>query len=107
MKMMRFPNRYATLAAAAISLVTLSAAAVAQEQDVALRQGAGQEVVAQNCGGCHSLDYIPMNGFFLKDEAWKAEVGKMRKVFGAPITDPDAETITRYLAEQYSATASP
>jgi hypothetical protein len=38
-------------------------------------------------------------------EVWKAEVTKMRTVFGAPIDDDAANTITTYLITHYGAPA--
>ncbi len=32
---------------------------------------------------------------------WTATVTKMRKLFGAPISDADSEVISSYLAEYY------
>lgn len=79
-------------------------AAHAAERPVDLRPGAGRDRVEQNCGGCHSLDYILMNGSFLSAEGWKAEVTKMRAAFHAPVSDADADVIQRYLAEAYGPT---
>jgi sulfite dehydrogenase (cytochrome) subunit B len=76
-------------------------AAVAEEQSIALKPGAGLEIVEGNCGACHSLDYIPMNSPFLDASAWNAEVTKMIKAFGAPISETDAKTIADYLAKNY------
>ena len=54
-----------------------------------------------NCGGCHSLDYIPMNSPFLAPAAWDAEVNKMVKMFGAPISESDVAAIADYLKQNY------
>jgi mono/diheme cytochrome c family protein len=92
---------------AALGLAGPASLARAQEQPVSLARAEGLETVEQNCGGCHSLDYIPMNSPFLNRDAWQAEVTKMRKAFGAPISDADATTIVGYLAENYAAPAKP
>jgi mono/diheme cytochrome c family protein len=89
--------RFAILLAATL----LAAPAFADEQPVELKPGPGLETVNANCAGCHSLDYVRMNSPFLTADAWKAEVGKMRASFGAPIDDADAATIAAYLAENY------
>ena len=68
-----------------------------------LKPGAGQETVEANCSVCHSLSYIAMNAPFLTETVWKAEVTKMRSVFGSPIDDAVATEIVRYLTEQYGA----
>ena len=58
-------------------------------------------MVEENCGACHSLDYIPMNSPFLSNDQWAAEVKKMRTAFGAPIEDQDAAAILDYLTTHY------
>lgn len=88
-------------AVALSALIALSAPALAQEQFVELKNAPGKDVVEQNCGGCHSLDYIRMNSPFLKPEVWDAELTKMIKAFGAPISDADAKTIRDYLVQNY------
>lgn len=80
-------------------LIALPAAAA--EQSVALKPGVGLEQVNQNCAGCHSLDYIRMNAPFLSADGWKAEIGKMRAAYGAPVADADAALIQKYLTENY------
>jgi mono/diheme cytochrome c family protein len=93
-----------TLVRSAIALSVFLAAtvpALAQEQFVELRDAPGRDVVEQNCGGCHSLDYIRMNSPFMKPETWGAEVTKMIKTFGAPISDADATAIREYLVKNY------
>ena len=83
------------------ALAALAVPALAQEQTVELKSAPGKDVVEQNCGGCHSLDYVRMNSPFMKPEVWDAEVAKMIKTFGAPITDADAKTIRDYLVQNY------
>ena len=76
-------------------------AADAGEKPVVLKPGPGLDKVEGNCGGCHSLDYIPMNSPFLNAAEWNAEVTKMIKAFGAPIDDADAKEIVDYLTKNY------
>jgi mono/diheme cytochrome c family protein len=86
----------------ATALMLLAAApALAEEQPVELKPGPGQDVVATQCGACHSLDYVRMNSPFLTGDGWKAEVTKMRTAFGADINDTDAATIINYLSTTY------
>ena len=85
-----------SLAVFAISFPTL-----ADETAITLKDASGRETVLNNCGACHSLDYIPMNSPFLNRAGWDAEVGKMIKVFGAPIDAGDAKTIIDYLTKSY------
>jgi hypothetical protein len=42
-----------------------------------------------------------MNSPFLNAAQWTAEVTKMIKAFGAPISDDDAKAIADYLAKNY------
>jgi len=81
------------------TLVTLPAAA--DEPVIKLKPGSGVEKVETNCGACHSLVYIQMNSPFLNAAGWNAEVTKMVKAFGAPISDADAKDIAAYLAANY------
>jgi len=76
-------------------------AAFAEEQPVELKTSPGRDQVEGNCGACHSLDYIQMNSPFLNAAGWNAEVTKMIKAFGAPISDADAKAIADYLAKNY------
>ena len=65
-----------------------------------LAQGEGGDRVATLCNICHSVDYITMQPKGSKTQ-WISTVAKMRKVFGAPISDADADVISKYLIEQY------
>jgi hypothetical protein len=75
--------------------------ATAQEKPVELKKAPGLDKVEANCSGCHSLDYIVMNSPFPNAALWEAEVTKMIKAFGAPITDADAKVIADYLKQNY------
>lgn len=75
--------------------------AFAEAQEITLKSGPGLEEVEGNCAACHSLAYIPMNSPFLNAAAWSAEVTKMIKAMGAPISDADAKAIADYLAKNY------
>ncbi len=87
---------FAIFAALAVALP-----AAADEPEINLKPGPGLDQVMGNCGGCHSLVYIQMNSPFLNADGWAAEVNKMRKAFGAPISDDDAKAIADYLAKNY------
>lgn len=73
----------------------------ADEADITLKEGHGRDAVLNNCGACHSLDYIQMNAPFLDKAGWEGEVAKMIKSFGAPIDDADAKEIAAYLSANY------
>jgi sulfite dehydrogenase (cytochrome) subunit B len=87
----------------AIALITAFAVApaAAQKKQIELKNAAGVEKVERNCAACHSLDYVQMNSPFLAPAAWDAEVVKMIKAFGAPITEADAADIAEYLKKNY------
>lgn len=84
------------LAAAALALLAL-----AVEKPVDLKKAPGLDKVENNCAACHSLDYVQMNSPYPNAALWDAEVTKMIKAFGAPITDADAAAIKDYLAKNY------
>ena len=90
-----------------IFLLAMVAAFPALAQRVAFPPGPEKEMVEAACATCHSLSYIPMNSRFLPPEIWKAEVTKMRVVFGAPIDDEAAEAITAYLIRHFGVPAKP
>jgi sulfite dehydrogenase (cytochrome) subunit B len=87
--------------ALAAAVVLLASAALAQEQEIKLKPGAGLDKVEGNCAACHTLAYIPMNSPFLDAKGWDAEVTKMIKAYGAPIEDADAKAIAEYLKSNY------
>jgi mono/diheme cytochrome c family protein len=89
-----------TIAVAAFAALII-APALAQEQVIELKKAPGLDKVATNCAVCHSLDYIQMNSPFPNAALWDAEVTKMIKVYGAPISDADAATIVDYLKSNY------
>ena len=94
----------------AVLLVVLAAAtAQAQEKRITLppdhahgqlTPAPGSDVTQTQCQFCHSTDYIVMQP---RGDAkqWDGVVTKMIKVFGAPLSEADAKTITEYLARAY------
>ena len=97
------------LALAAIALLDpapLSASPINYElpaETAAFKPGPNLDVVVNNCTACHSADYIATQprGPKFKQEFWRAEVGKMIKVYGAPIAEADVPKIVEYLATTY------
>jgi mono/diheme cytochrome c family protein len=87
--------------AVATFVALIAGPALAQEQAVDLKKAPGLDKVETNCAVCHSLDYIRMNSPFPNAALWDAEVTKMIKVFGAPISDADAAVIADYLKHNY------
>jgi sulfite dehydrogenase (cytochrome) subunit B len=91
------------IAVGAIALLaTIAAPALAQEEPaIKLKDGQGLDRVEANCAACHSLDYIQMNSPFPNAALWEAEVTKMIKAYGAPVSDADAAVIVDYLKKNY------
>ena len=85
----------------ALAVLALSWPAAAEEKPIDLKKAPGLDKVEGNCGSCHTLDYIVMNSPFPNAALWDAEVTKMIKAFGAPITEADAKEIAEYLKKNY------
>ena len=68
---------------------------------ITFRPGAGQDIAESNCLACHSSDYISTQPPGRGKTFWQAEVTRMRKAFGAHISDDDAKTIAEYLSNNY------
>jgi cytochrome c5 len=67
---------------------------------VSLMEGQGMDATSRYCRICHSLDYITTQQKFSKAK-WQAEVTKMIKVYGAPISEDNAKIIAEYIASHY------
>jgi mono/diheme cytochrome c family protein len=87
--------------AIALLATALAVPAGAAEKPIELKKGPGLDKVEGNCGSCHTLDYIQMNSPYPSAALWDAEVTKMIKAFGAPISDEDAKEIAAYLKKNY------
>ena len=77
--------------------VTLKSASIALPSDP--RQfagGASADAMNANCLTCHSAGMV-LNQPHLAKAEWEAEVGKMRKAYGAPIAEADVPAIVAYL----------
>jgi len=85
----------------ALAAVVLAIPAMAEEKLIDLKKAPGLDKVEGNCGACHSLDYIQMNSPYPNAALWDAEVTKMIKAFGAPISEADAKAIKEYLTKNY------
>lgn len=71
------------------------------EETATFRPGPGVEVAQANCAACHSTDYINYQPPKKGADFWTAEVNKMIKVYGAPVSAEDAKVIAAYLAATY------
>jgi cytochrome c5 len=78
-----------------------SPALFAAEEEVALKDGAGKNLVTASCASCHSLDYIEMNGGVLDRAGWEKSVAKMIDIMGAPVPREHVPQIVDYLATRY------
>jgi mono/diheme cytochrome c family protein len=95
-------HRISIGAFAVLVAASLTAPALAQEEPaIKLKDGQGLDRVEANCAACHSLDYIQMNSPFPNAALWEAEVTKMIKAYGAPVSDADAAVIVDYLKKNY------
>jgi mono/diheme cytochrome c family protein len=68
-----------------------------------LATGPNLDLAQAHCALCHSVDYIttqPRN-FANPRAVWTAEVAKMRKAYGASLSDEDAAKIVDYLVAAY------
>ena len=93
----------ATFAAVGIAVAT-SAFALRVElpaENGTFKPGAGSELAQQQCVTCHSADYVSIQPPGKPLAFWKAEVEKMKKVYGAQIPDEQIEPIAQYLARAY------
>lgn len=61
----------------------------------------GYDLTLQRCIICHSAEYVNFQPPTSTPAYWKATVMKMRKPFGAPLSDEDVEMITDYLVKTY------
>jgi mono/diheme cytochrome c family protein len=85
----------------ALFATLLATPLIAQEKPINLKKAPGLDMVEKYCAACHSLDYIQMNSPFKSAAVWDAEVTKMIKAFGAPVSDADTKTIADYLKKNY------
>jgi mono/diheme cytochrome c family protein len=90
------------------TIASLFAAAPAfAGQQATLKPGPDVNLVTATCSVCHTPNYIRMNSVFLTSDAWKAEVTKMRKIYGAQFDEATAAIIVNYLSETYATPPKP
>ena len=68
-----------------------------------LAKGPNEDVAQNNCGACHSSEYIATQprSFPNPRAFWQSEVVKMKAAYGAPIDDADIPKIVDYLVATY------
>ena len=72
--------------------------------DTLLPEGEGRELVADYCTHCHSSERIRqvvVQGQGGNEAFWRALVGRMVRVFNAPIASHDVDPIVSYLATHF------
>jgi mono/diheme cytochrome c family protein len=74
---------------------------VLPDETAALRPGPGVEAAQNACLACHSADYVTTQPPGMGATFWEAEVQKMIKAFGAPISQTEAKAISDYLSRTY------
>jgi mono/diheme cytochrome c family protein len=67
---------------------------------VELKEGEGKLKVDIHCAICHSNDYIPLQPKLSRTQ-WSSTVTKMIKIFGAQLSQEDADAIASYLTVNY------
>ncbi len=63
------------------------------------KPGPNAALAQAKCLVCHSADYVYMQPPLTRKQ-WSAEVTKMQKTFGAPISDEDVAPLVDYLMSQ-------
>lgn len=64
------------------------------------KSGQGSDLTGQ-CLVCHSADYVTSQPPGMPLAFWKAEVEKMKKVYGAPIPEDQIDGLAQYFAQNY------
>jgi cytochrome c5 len=77
--------------------VTLRSVNVDNPDSDRVFEGAGSDVVNNNCLSCHSAGMI-LTQPRMPHAAWQAEVEKMRSTYKAPVDASDVPAIVDYLA---------
>jgi len=102
---MRFARRSCQYAVAACLLAAAFPAASVKiefpSESTSLKPAAGSDLATRQCATCHSADYVAIQPPGRPLAFWKAEVEKMKKVYGAPIPDDQVEPIAQYLTRAY------
>jgi hypothetical protein len=75
------------------------------EETATLKPGPGADMANSHCLVCHSAEYVTTQPRDKPLAFWKAEVEKMKKVYGAPIPDEQIAPIAEYLVQSYGAGA--
>jgi mono/diheme cytochrome c family protein len=71
------------------------------KESATLKPGPGADMANGMCLICHSAQYITTQPRDKPLAFWKAEVQKMKKVYGAPIPDDQIDGLAEYLSQNY------
>ena len=74
------------------------------EDRAALPSNAGNDLVTENCTGCHSVEMITTQPP-LDAKIWAAEIAKMRSVYHAPVDAADDQRLVAALVALQTAPA--
>ena len=98
-------TRIAVLASAIVAATAVPAAMGLKielpKETATLKAGSGVDAANAQCLTCHSADYIITQPRDKPFAFWKAEVEKMKKVYGAPIPDDQIDPVADYLTRSY------
>ncbi len=61
----------------------------------------GYKLATQKCVMCHSVDYIAFQPPGMNQVQWTAEVAKMKRAYGAWLSEAEIKSIGAYLAVVY------
>ncbi|HEX6137428.1 MAG TPA: cytochrome c [Casimicrobiaceae bacterium] len=93
---------FATAALACAFALPVAGLSIELPRDTySLKVAPGSELATAQCGTCHSFDYVGTQPPGKPLAFWKAEVEKMKKVYGAQIPDDQVEPIAQYLTRAY------
>lgn len=70
-------------------------------ESATLNAGPGVDLANGQCLTCHSAEYITTQPRDKPLAFWKAEVEKMRKVYGAPVPEDQIQALAEYLTRSY------
>jgi len=98
------PRHFFFVMAACALVVPITGAALKIElppETSEFKPGPHLDLVNARCRTCHSSDYVATQPPNLPLATWKAEVAKMKKVYGAPIADDEVDALAEYLVKTY------
>jgi cytochrome c5 len=76
------------------------------EDPMDLPEGPGREVVLENCTACHSPSTM-LQQPKVPREKWESIVGKMKKLYKAPVDDAAVPAIVDYMVHMQSQPEAP